>query len=84
MCLRDILKKLNRDFKTIEYRTIISIDSDDVDTLFGYCRYIGGELMSLDGDNYDFNDEIIKYQIYKDDWLTVWIDGRKDIEKQNT
>ncbi len=84
MCLKDILKKLDIDFKTIEYRTIISIDSNDVDTLFGYCRYIGGELMSLDGDNYDFNDEIIKYQIYKDDWLTVWIDGRKDIEKQNT
>ena len=74
MILKDILKKFNyRDFTTIEYREVISIDSDDVDVLVGHAAFIGGVLSSLDYDNYSLEDEIIKYELYRTDWLVVWI-----------
>lgn len=74
MILKDILKKFNyRDFTTIEYREIISIDSDDVDVLVGHAAFIDGVLSSLDYDNYSLEDEIIKYELYKTNWLVVWI-----------
>lgn len=74
MILKDILKKFNyRDFTTIEYREIISIDSDDVDVLVGHAAFVDGVLSPLDYDNYSLEDEIIKYELYRTDWLVVWI-----------
>lgn len=33
------------------------------DTLFGYCRWDGRNLISEDGDSYDLDDEIVKWEI---------------------
>lgn len=74
MILKDILKKFDyKDFTTIEYRKIISIDSDDVDVLVGHATFVDGVLSPLDYDNYSLEDEIIKYKLYRTDWLVVWI-----------
>lgn len=74
MILKDILKKFNyKDFTTIEYRKIISIDSDDVDVLVGHATFVDGVLSPLDYDNYSLEDEIIKYKLYRTNWLVVWI-----------
>lgn len=74
MILKDILKKFNyKDFTTIEYRKIISIDSDDVDVLVGHATFVDGVLSPSDYDNYSLEDEIIKYKLYRTDWLVVWI-----------
>ena len=76
MTLNDVLKRFNyRDFETIEYRAIISIDSNDVDTLFGFAAFKDGELISVDNDTYSLSDEVVKFELYKPRWLTVWISG---------
>jgi hypothetical protein len=41
--------------------------------LFGFCRWIGGELISGDGDNYYLGDVIRHYEWDGDD-LVVWIE----------
>lgn len=75
MTLSEVLKEFdNRDFSLIEYRTITSIDSDDVDILTGTAAYKNKMLMSLDGDSYHLSDKISKYELYRDDWLVVWGD----------
>lgn len=78
MKLKDILQDYNQDFAVIEYRNVISIDSDDVDALEGFCCYKNNELITLDGDTYSEDDEIIKHELYKSDWLVVWVGGNKD------
>lgn len=78
MKLKDILQEYNRDFSVIEYRAIISIDSDDVDGLLGFCCYKNGEVITLDNDTYSEDDKIIKHELYKDDWLVVWVGGTED------
>ena len=74
MTLSEVLKKYdNKDFTAIEYRHIISIDSDDVDVLYGFAIYKNKMLMSADGDDYHLSDTILKHELYKDDWLVVWV-----------
>lgn len=74
MTLSDVLKKYNnRDFDAIEYRHIKSIDSDDVDVLYGFAAYKNKMLMSVDGDSYHLSDNILKYELYKENWLVVWV-----------
>lgn len=75
MTLGKLLKELNRDFNKIEYRTIRYLFGRDIDILHGFCKYINGELISLDGDYYSLNDVIVKYEIYRDDWLVVWYES---------
>lgn len=50
-------------------------DSHGGDTLFGYCRWDGNKLVSLDGDSYYMDETVLKYE-----WpdigpvkLTYWI-----------
>lgn len=74
MTLSDVLKKYNnQDFDAIEYRHIKSIDSDDVDVLYGFAAYKNKMLMSVDGDSYHLSDNILKYELYKENWLVVWV-----------
>lgn len=74
MRLKDVLNEFcNRDFQVIEYRSVRSIDSDDVDYLIGFCKYINHGLVSVDGDSYSLNDQVEKYDLYRDDWLVVWV-----------
>lgn len=74
MTLSDVLRKYdNRDFDAIEYRHIKSIDSDDVDVLCGFAAYKNKMLMSVDGDTYHLSDQILKHELYKSNWLVVWV-----------
>lgn len=76
MTLNDVLKRFNyRDFETIEYRAIISIDSNDVDILFGFAAFKDGELISVDNDTYSLSDEVVEFGLRKPGWLTVWVDS---------
>ena len=73
MTLSEVLQEYdNRDFMVIEYRTYRTIDSDDVDVTMGFATYKNKMLQSLDGNPHHLSDEIIKHNIYKDDWLLVW------------
>lgn len=74
MKLSEVLKKFqNRDFDVIEYRTINSIDSKDVNVWGGMAQYKNKMLISLDGDTYHLSDEVVKYELYKDNWLVVYV-----------
>lgn len=74
MTLSDVLKQYNnQDFEVIEYRHIKSIDSDDVEILYGFATYKNKMLMSVDGDSYHLSDNVLKHQLYKDNWLVVWV-----------
>lgn len=74
MTLSEVLKQYdNRNFDAIEYRHIKSIDSDDVDMLCGFAAYKNKMLVSVDGDSYHLSDQILKHELYKSNWLVVWI-----------
>ena len=74
MTLSEVLKQYdNRNFDAIEYRHIKSIDSDDVDMLCGFAAYKNKMLASVDGDSYHLSDQILKHELYKPNWLVVWI-----------
>ena len=76
MKLKQIVDMIDKNIPYIAYRTIISIDSDDVDLFTGACRWNDGRLIPLDGDNYSLNDEIKKYEYDKDNnILVVWYDS---------
>lgn len=68
--LRDLLSDKPLE---IEYRCNAPKCDDEDDMLFGYCRWDGNELISLDGDNYYLNDVIERYQC-DGEHLTVWIE----------
>lgn len=74
MTLNDVLKEYdNKDFTVIECRTIISIDSDDVEVT-RFCSYRDKELINLDDDCvYSLDNKVNNYELYKDDWLIVWL-----------
>lgn len=76
MTLNDVLKEYNnKDFTVIECRIIISIDSDDVEVT-RFCSYRDKELINLDDDCiYSLDNNVIKYELYKDDWLVIWLES---------
>lgn len=46
------------------------------DTLFGYCEWNGKNLVSCDGDSYDLDDEIVKWEISVYDnepYIVYWL-----------
>lgn len=43
------------------------------DLLFGYCKWDGKNLVSLDGDTYSVEDEISRYEYEADGTLTYWV-----------
>lgn len=74
MTLSDVLKLYdNRNFDAIEYRHIKSVDSNDVDFLYGFAAYKNKMLISVDGDSYHLSDQVIKHELYKPNWLVVWV-----------
>lgn len=44
--------------------------------LFGYCAWDGKNLISLDGDSYYLDEEIVKYEYDAVGNLTYWISGQ--------
>lgn len=55
--LKDYLKPDTDIF--IEERMYVEVDEGATDILYGYCKYIGGILLSVDGDNYSLNDIVV-------------------------
>lgn len=67
---------------TIQYRCY-GPAPDYEDMMFGYCRWTGKELESIDGDSYSLDDEIIKYEQIDEHLLIVyfeaqWIGGEEN------
>lgn len=60
MRFEDILK--DKEYKLIECRLLLE-DEYNSDVLFGYCQYVNGKLISLDGDSYSLDEEIERYEI---------------------
>ena len=54
----------------IKYRVI---SPEEIDCFTGSADYSGGEMKSLDGDDYELEDEIVKYELSEDGkTLKVW------------
>ena len=72
MLLRDVIEKEGLSEKTlrVEYR---SVSPEGLDLFTGEAEYCRGELRSLDGDDYELDDEIVKYELSDDGTeLKVW------------
>ena len=68
MKLRDVIPDYPLDCQVRCY------GADGEDMLFGYCRWTGEELISVDGDSYYLDDEISKYELDEENKeLTYWI-----------
>ena len=50
----------------------VRVADKGVDILIGFCHWTGSELIPLDGDNYQLNDEIEKYEFDEAGNLTYW------------
>lgn len=58
--VRDIVQ--DDDYDGIEWRITSPADWDEPDMLFGACKFINGELIPLDGDNYSLDEIVVRYQ----------------------
>ena len=78
MKLRDILPRNNDIPLKIIVRTY---DPFGEDMLFGFCRWENGELISEDGDSYDLDDEVIRFEMtynpnkFCEYLLTYWFES---------
>lgn len=70
MRLKDILPQTPVDI-TIRSNAPKGCEKEDI--LFGFCRWDGSKLVSLDGDDYELDDEIVKYEYESDGSLICWI-----------
>lgn len=71
MTLIELMKELDRPVDTIEVRINSPLEGEK-DTLYGYCAWDGKKIISLDGDDYDENEELVRYEENKDGSVTVW------------
>lgn len=69
--LRDLL--VNNKPVDIMYRCNSPFEDMEPDMLYGYCRWTGKGLESVDGDSYYLNDVVEKYEYDDDGTLVVWI-----------
>lgn len=70
MTIKDILTKTP--IECISVRCNAPDDYGQDDMLFGYCAWDGENLISLDGDSYELDDEITKYEFDESGNLTYW------------
>lgn len=68
MILRDLIQD-KKDI-IIEFRTNSPVE-EEKDMLFGYAKWTGEELESLDGDDYYLDEELYRAEIFNDS-ITVW------------
>lgn len=59
MTVQDLIK--DKDYDLIEWRITLPESVGGGTTLFGCCKSVNGELISLDGDSYYLNTEIVHY-----------------------
>lgn len=65
MTVRELLDKKN--YRYVEWRvTTPDYITDQEDMLFGYCEIVDGNLISGDGDSYDEDTEVLRYE----EWLS--------------
>lgn len=93
--LKEIINNLgNKNYNIIECRCKwIDDNGQEQDNLFGYCAYIDGVLIPLDGDSYSLDDLYIEWEEVMDDEekytdngglvLTVWEYGGVQINGNN-
>ena len=60
MTVKDLISK--KDYDYINWRVTLPEKAGGGDTFFGVCYSKDGMLISLDGDSYSENDEIIRYE----------------------
>lgn len=77
MTVRDLIKDKN--YVYISWRVTLPEKAGGGDTFFGLCKSMNGELISLDGDTYDEDSEVVWYKEWTaDDFkpgLTVAVEG---------
>lgn len=71
MKLRDILTK-GKPVETIMARTNDPFDECEDGILFGYCQWDGEKLISLDGDYYSLEEEIVRFEYENENYLVYW------------
>ena len=89
MTLGDAIKNVNPQGPLLIYcRTVVEVDimpnggTEELDMFTGICRYeINGTLLSLDGDIYNLDDEICRYEEETSEngekALTVWYESER-------
>ena len=60
MTVKDLISK--KDYDWIGWRYTLPEDLGGGDMFFGVCKSVDGELISLDGDIYDENTEVLSYE----------------------
>lgn len=70
MILRDILT--SKPVEEIIVRTILPQALGNLDILYGFCKWDGENLISLDDESYDLGWSVVKYEWNPDDTLTIW------------
>lgn len=53
-------------------KIMVRVADKGADILIGFCHWTGSELISLDGDSYQLDDEIEKYEFDEEGNLTYW------------
>ena len=64
MTVRDLISK--NDYDYIEWRVCLPKRFGDTDIFCGICRSVDGVLISEDGDTYDEDTEILRYEEFVD------------------
>ena len=73
MTVLDALKQCGAvDGTMITYRMLVTLSMRERGVLVGHCRFVNGELESMDGDSYSLDDKIEDYD-YRPGKLTVYI-----------
>lgn len=65
MIVKDLIE--NKDYDYISWRVTLPEECGGGDTFFGQCKSLNGELISLDGDIYDEEDEVVSYKEWSND-----------------
>lgn len=64
MTIKDLIKQ--KDYDYIELRELLPEEGSNVQIFIGACKSVGGELISLDGDYYSRQVNIVSYE----EWST--------------
>lgn len=64
MKIKELIDK--KDYDLIEWRITAPYDYEKKDMLFGHCKSENGVLISLDGDSYCEDSEILSYEEWSD------------------
>ena len=65
MIVKDLISK--NDYDYIEWRVVLPKRFGDIDIFCGICKSVNGVLISLDGDTYSEDTEIIRYE----EWVNL-------------